>query len=101
MELESDSKRLYPIGYELCVMNSSKSHDAIKDRIQKKFIDTQNPTVIDAFFAIKQERINEDPIEIMTKEYEASLSEGGTNDEIDDRWLKRLEKLTKYVKNSQ
>jgi hypothetical protein len=82
-------------------MNSSKFHDAIKDRIQKKFIDTQNPTVIGAFFAIKQERIDEDPVEIMTKEYEASLLEGGTNDEIDDRWLKRLEKLTKYVKDSQ
>jgi hypothetical protein len=82
-------------------MNSSKFHEAIKDRIKKKFIDTQNPTVMNAFFAIKQERIDEDPIEIMAKEYEASLSEGGTNDEIDDRWLKRLEKLTKYVKDSQ
>jgi hypothetical protein len=82
-------------------MNSSKPHEAIKDRIQKKFIDTQNQTVIDAFFAIKQERIDEGPVEIMTKEYEASLSEGGTTDEVDDRWLKRLEKLTKYVKDSQ
>jgi len=82
-------------------MNSSKFHEAIKDRIQKKFIDTQNPTVIDAFFAIKQERIDDDPVEIMRKEYEASLLEGGTNDEIDDRWLKRLQKLTKYVKDSQ